>query len=174
MSKQSKAPSSDCSSSIEIRASRSRRSRSRSTRCSQSTAIRPNVLPIDDTLSRDCSTDRTRLQSRLRLSRSTRQSRGCRLAPPAPWEGGGANRIPMGRLVSALCYGNATTSLRVSHPVRESLVNCGRRAACHVGARHRAVAPARSAGGRRFGNGARASARRRGRNRRWSRPWRAR
>src|SRR5690242_16753694 len=46
MSKHRRAPSSEASSCPEMRASRSRRRRSRSARCSQSTAIRPNVLPI--------------------------------------------------------------------------------------------------------------------------------
>ena len=46
MSKQSSAPSSDRSRSPPIRSSRWRRSRSTSTRCSQSTAFSPNVLPI--------------------------------------------------------------------------------------------------------------------------------
>src|SRR6185437_16764038 len=46
MSKHKSAPSSDSSSSVFTRASRSRRRRSTSTRCSQSTVFRPNVLPI--------------------------------------------------------------------------------------------------------------------------------
>ena len=44
MSKQSNAPSEDFASSSLTRASRSRRSRSKSIRCSQSTAIVPNVF----------------------------------------------------------------------------------------------------------------------------------
>src|SRR5205814_4271698 len=48
-SKHTSDPSSDARSSPLMRSSRATRSRSKSTRCSQSTPIKPNVLPIAST-----------------------------------------------------------------------------------------------------------------------------